>query len=262
MELARVDFGAITKAELLELVRQGKTPVPQNMPASTNGSAYECPDCQDTGYIWGHNVARKCKCWERREYRRLMEASGIGEAFRGVGFEGYEPWNSEAAKARETAMGYVRDFPAIERTRHNSLALIGTVGAGKTMLGICVLNALMAQGVGVLYVPYREMVNTLKQNAMDEAAYYLRLGRYANARVLFVDDLFKGRTEADTKYVYDVVNERYLKNRPMIVTSELSSGQMCGIDEAVGSRIVEMCREHAFHFQLGIKGNYRMRTKP
>lgn len=68
MELARVDFGAITKAELLELVRQGKTPVPQNMPASTNGSGYECPDCQDTGYILGHNRPAEM----RRQNNRLF----------------------------------------------------------------------------------------------------------------------------------------------------------------------------------------------
>lgn len=244
------------------------------MPSSASlvaqtSSKYECEHCKDTGrvtVIEQHHgidcpVSYRCKyCWERREYRRMLAASGMGDAFNLLTFENFKSWNKEAALARATAMRYAIEFEDVEHTKQNSLALLGTVGAGKTMLGCCVLNDLLGRNIGVKYVPYGEMVTTLKQNAMDEAKYWQLAGSYINARVLFIDDLFKGSyTEADLKHLYTVINSRYLAKRPIVVTSELTIKQMCDIDLAIGSRIAEVCSKHAFTFFSGLEGNYRLR---
>lgn len=263
-----VDMRRISHSELLAMIAQGKTPVPNS--ATLDGqTSYDCPHCRDTGrvtVIERHHgvdceVSYRCKyCWEKREYMRLLRASGMGDAFSDKVFDNFKPWNREAAMARATAMRYAIEFDTIEHSDANSLALLGTVGAGKTMLGCCVLNELLSRNIGVRYTKYGEMMQKLKQNAMDEEAYNRHLGNYVNARVLFIDDLFKdSRTQADLNHLYKVIDGRYFARRPMIITSEMTIDQLADIDLAIGSRIAERCSNYAFTFLSGREGNYRLR---
>lgn len=263
-----VDMRQISRSELLALIAQGKTPVPDSVTLDDRTS-YECPHCRDTGRVTvteerggvEYEVSARCKyCWEKREYTRLLNASGMGEAFRDKTFERFRVWNKEAAMARATAMRYALEFTDVEHSDANSLALLGTVGAGKTMLGCCVLNDLLNRNIGVRYTKYGDMMQRLKQNVMDEEAYNRHLGNYTNARVLFIDDLFKDtRTQADLNHLYRVIDGRYFTRRPMIITSELTIDQLTDIDTAIGSRIAERCSSYAFTFLAGREGNYRLR---
>ena len=224
--------------------------------------AYECPACKDSGWIDvkidGIPYAKKCECVEKKRMERFLEESGIAEAFKGVTFDSFVAWDDRVAEAKAMAMQYVEEFRGIERTRKNSMSLLGQVGAGKTKLGVCVLNALMSQGVAVRYVPYREMVMMLKSNVLDSFEYEKALERFTKPRVLFVDDLYKGMTDADRKYVYDVINARYLAMLPTIVTSELLAGELMRVDTAIGSRIIEMSSEYLYELR-GNDLNYRLR---
>lgn len=264
-----VDMRQISRSELLALIAQGKTPIPANCATSDDRILYDCPHCKDTGRVTAiekrgsleYEVSVRCKyCGERREYERLLKASGMGDAFADKVFDNYRVWNKETAMARATAMRYAMEFEAVEKSDQNSLALLGTVGAGKTMLGCCVLNDLLIRNIGVRYTKYGDMMQKLKQNVMDEVTYNRLLGNYVNARVLFIDDLFKDtRTQADLNHLYKVIDGRYFTRRPMIVTSELTIDQLSDIDLAIGSRIAERCSRYAFTFLAGREGNYRLR---
>lgn len=264
-----VDMRQISRSELLALIAQGRTPVPANCDTSADQTSYDCPYCKDTGRVtvtetrhgYEYEVSCRCgHCWEKREYTRLLKASGMGEAFKDKVFDNFRVWNKESAIARATAMRYAVEFETIEHSDVNSLALLGTVGAGKTMLGCCVLNELLARNIGVRYTKYGDMMQRLKQNVMDEDAYNRHLSNYTNARVLFIDDLFKdSRTQADLNHLYKVIDGRYFARRPMIITSELTVEQLADIDLAIGSRIAERCQNYAFTFFAGREGNYRLR---
>lgn len=268
MEQKTIELSRVSKDELLDLIKEGIIPMASSATSAVPIS-YECEHCKDTGrvsvieehYGMECSMSVRCKyCYERREYKRLLASSGMGEAFIDKTFDNFKSWNKEAALARATAMRYAIEFEEVEHTAQNSLALLGTVGAGKTMLGCCVLNDLLGRNIGVRYVPYEEMVRNLKQSAMDEEEYNRHLGNYVCSRVLFIDDLFKGScTAADLKHVYNVINGRYLAKRPMIITSELTIEQLLDIDYAIGSRIAERCAKYAFTFMDGAEGNYRLR---
>ena len=87
------------------------------------------------------------------------------------------------------------------------------------------------------------------------------LEKYINPRVLFLDDFLKGEpTQADRKYIYKVINTRYLKGKPMIISTEKSIKEILMFDEAVGSRIVEMAQGNIITFPRGIENNYRLRN--
>ena len=73
-----------------------------------------------------------------------------------------------------------------------------------------------------------------------------------------MDDLLKGKpTEADINILYELVNYRYMHNKPMVISTERLPDDLVGFDEAVGSRIIEMCRDNIVILK-GEKLNYRI----
>ena len=138
---------------------------------------------------------------------------------------------------------YCRDFDEIKKDRCNSIMFMGQVGSGKTHLSMAIANELMDRGVGVVYMSYREVITSLKQNIMDEVYYHRVMGRYKRASVLLIDDLFKGKvSESDVNIMFELLNFRYFNRLPVIVSCEVDVDGLLRIDEGVGSRLVEMCR--------------------
>ncbi|MCR5791358.1 MAG: ATP-binding protein [Lachnospiraceae bacterium] len=226
---------------------------------------YECSKCKDSGWLEytdekGYLYSKRCDCWAVRESRRMIQNSGISEEFRRMRFSSFDTRNSEIlTRAKKTAMKYVQSFPEQEHSRNNSILFCGQVGAGKTHLGISICNSLLATGVAITYMPYRNAVTKMKQNITDEQGYSRELERYSKARVLYIDDLLKGRvTESDTNILYELINHRYMNSLPLVISTELMTEQLLAFDEAIGSRIIEMCRGNIIQL-LGKELNYRLR---
>jgi DNA replication protein DnaC len=84
------------------------------------------------------------------------------------------------------------------------------------------------------------------------------MNRLKNIGVLFVDDLFKGsESDADKAIMYDIINHRYLKGQAIIISTEKTPDELIKVDEALGSRIVEMCKGYTVTFKNA--QNYRLR---
>lgn len=206
------------------------------------------------------NTARPCKCREVKTYKRILENSGISEAFQKRTFKNFITTNKpqQILDAKNMAIRYVKEFDNLKNTKNNSIAFLGQVGSGKTHLSIAIANELMKKNIGVLYMQYREAIIQLKQCIMDEENYNREIDKYKNATVLLIDDLYKGKiTDSDRNIMFEIINYRYLKNSPIIVSSELTVDAIIDIDEAIGSRIVEMCKGHIFEFS-GQELNYRL----
>ena len=142
--------------------------------ASSSGTEekihYECEICKDKEWLIDKetNSARPCQCREAKLYKRILEASGITEAFLQRNFENFKPRNQVTANAKAMAMDYVKRFDSIKNLRNNSIAFLGQVGAGKTHLSIAIANELMKRNIGVRYMQYREDITRIKQVAMDD----------------------------------------------------------------------------------------------
>lgn len=90
---------------------------------------------------------------------------------------------------------------------------------------------------------YRNVITRFKQKIMDDVYYDRELNRYAAARVLYIDDLFKGKiTESDINIMYEIINYRYINRLPVIISTELFLKDLDECDEAISSRIMEMCK--------------------
>lgn len=227
---------------------------------------YDCPKCKDQlGYIqgeWPNEVWVRCSCIEWRRTQKMMKASQITDEFKRLGFKNFslEGKAPIIKDAYECAYEYFREFTNIQDKRKNSISLLGQPGAGKTHLLTAVANNLMRKkGIPVLYFPYVEGFNDLKDDfdKLEE-----KLEHMKTVDILFIDDLFKptGRdrkpraTEWQIEQMYAVINYRYLNYKPIMVSSELTVDELADVDEALGTRIYEMCSD----FTVVIKGDRKI----
>lgn len=240
-----------------------------------DANRYDCPKCKDkTGYIEQKEHGEEwvvCKCVEWRKAVRMMRSSEITDAFKQLAFKNFviEDKPEVIKDAYDCAMEYYLDFDKIREERRNSVALLGQPGAGKTHLLTAISNSLiMKKHIPVLYFPYVEGFNDLKDDfdMLEE-----KLNRMKKVDVLFIDDLFKptGKerkaraTDWQVEQLYAVINHRYLNHKPIMISSELTVNELANIDEALGTRIYEMCQDYT----VVIKGdrkvlNHRLEGAP
>lgn len=147
-------------------------------------------------------------------------------------------------EALNCAKHYVANFEELRIERQNSIALLGVTGAGKTHLLSAVGNNLLAKGFSVMYFPHVEGFDDLKSD-FDLLEQKRDLMKTCDA--LFWDDLYKGRerpTDFQLDTIFNVVNYRYLHNKPILLSSEKDIDELCDIDSAIGGRIYEMTKSH------------------
>jgi DNA replication protein DnaC len=146
------------------------------------------------------------------------------------------------------------------------LLFCGQSGSGKTHLCTAVCRHLLMAGEEVRYMPWRQDIRELK--SMESTNQVEALKKLQTAPILFIDDLFKtGRaadgscnpTAADVNLAFDIINYRYTKRLPTVISTERSPAELVDIDEAVGGRIVEMAQGHTYCIEKKQGRNYRLR---
>lgn len=227
-------------------------------------SGLHCEKCHDMGYViveeGGVDVAVKCECYEKYMSLIRMKNSGIPYEFSKKGFRDFETMGKETLeRAKQKAEIYCKNFLDLENDRQNSIIFCGQPGAGKTHLGMAICNSLLNDSnVSVSYMAYRNAVTAIKQTVMSRDDYYAAINQYCTQRLLYIDDLLKGRTtDADINILYEIVNFRYMHSKPLIISTEKSPADLVELDEAVGSRILEMCRGNIIRLR-GKDLNYRL----
>ena len=225
---------------------------------------YKCPKCKDKGFLerideHGYTFWRDCECTIIQKAKEMMERSGISAEFQKKSFVNFDTrGEAQLSNAKVKAVEYVKSFEKTEHDRRNSIMFTGQVGAGKTHLGTAICSELMNAGIAVIYMAYRNAITKIKQNLIDEEVYHREMEKYTSARVLYIDDLLKGRlTDSDVNIMYEIVNYRYMNNMPIIISTEKSIDDLLEFDEAIGSRLIEMCRGNIVQLQ-GKNLNYRM----
>lgn len=205
------------------------------------------------------NTVSFCECRKLKEAKNMLKMSGIAKAFQDRNFDNFKPTNKKTMNAKMVSLNYVEEFERIAGERNNSIAFLGQVGAGKTHLSIAIGNALIKKEIPVIYMEYRIAITGLKRNMLDDIYYRNQIGKYQNAKVLIIDDLFKGKiTESDLNIIFEIINHRYFNGLPVVISSEKTEMDLLDIDEAIGSRIMEMCKGRMIVFE-GVDLNYRLR---
>lgn len=219
-----------------------------------------CPHgvCDGSGWILGpEDVARPCECREQRLQRGRSRgiASVIPPRYRGVSFD--RPPVSDMARDLKqrhvvAAVHTFVDFLEENIGQGRGLWLMGNTGTGKTTLGMLIAKAAAAAGysVGIYFTP--KLLTRIRQTyqaAEGEDSYAAFFERLAAVDLLYIDDLGSERhTDWVVEQLYAVVNERYERQRSMLVTSnaeaDVAQGQ-AELAEQIGprtvSRLIEIC---------------------
>lgn len=226
----------------------------KNIPKREDMKEYNCPICRDLLYTFNDNgQAVPCKCKDRVESLEKLKKCGLEEEFKEKTFDNYRVTNRYQLEAKAKVIDYCKNFKATNA----SLIITGRPGVGKTHLAAATMTNLISQNVGCKYELYTTMLINLKQSVMDEANFIREMDKYKVPTVLFLDDFLKGKpTDADLKYIFEIVNERYLKKKPMIISTEMSIRQITSWDEAVASRLYQMSKGNVIEFGTDIE-NYR-----
>ena len=220
---------------------------------------YKCSKCRDLTFIFKEDGAAPCECRGLIEAQNIIKNSGISESFRKMTLESFNyKLSQQAIESFTTASKYVNNIGSIINSRENSILFCGKVGSGKTHLSMGVANKLMDRGIATIIMPYSQDIIRLKQNRMDKEYYNRLISKYKRAKVLLIDDLFKGSvTDSDKSIIFEIIDYRYFNQKPLIISSEKTCEELLYIDEAIGSRIIEMSNGYIVE-NKGAKSNYRL----
>lgn len=207
-----------------------------------------CEKCNGLKWIIDKKTGKAipCKCQEKIK----REDFSLPSRFASSTFENFQTYKqSSLFQAKKISEEFAKKFPAIDY----GLILIGPNGVGKTHLACAILNKIYKEkGIKGLFLDYSNLNFQLKDtfsNYEEESTNSL-IEMFIDASLLLLDDLGSIKPSAwflDT--VYEIINQRYLKNKLMIITSAYQISGEGGrenlssrIGDALVSRILEICK--------------------
>ena len=196
---------------------------------------YECPDCQDTGYIGN----RRCHCFKQAAIDLMYTQSNIKtiletENFDTLTLDYYSDTPIDPSTGRspldnaKLAVAACHSF--IERfdCSFENLFFYGFTGVGKTFLSNCVAKALMDSGHSVLYFTSFQLFNILEESKFhaDSDAKQQKEDLFA-CDLLIIDDLGTELTNSfSVSQLFLCLNERLLRKKSTIISSNLDLNKL------------------------------------
>ena len=194
-------------------------------PADYTQVRYECPECQDTGYVGN----KMCRCMKREMARREYEASGLGQLMATQSFASFDLsyYTGAERDAMEKNVRLLRQFAEHFTGRGDpSWLLLGGTGLGKTHLSTAVAKELIDRGFSVSYVTAQGLVAAFRKSSFgDEPKDPTE--PLLSSDLLIIDDL---GTELSTAFtvsaVYSILNARISAGRATLVSTNLSQNEL------------------------------------
>lgn len=186
---------------------------------------------------------------EREERMRREEAQRDLYQRKSVGLRDRRFWewrfeNDDGSNDKmPVARQYVRSWAEMKK-ENVGLLLMGPVGTGKSFLAGCIANALLEQGERVMMTNFSRILNELTNYQADKNQIVQDLVDYP---LLIIDDLGIERNSGFAlEQVYNVIDSRYCKMKPLIVTTNMGLHEMREESQDIPhkriySRILEMC---------------------
>ena len=191
---------------------------------------YECPDCQDTGYIGN----QRCHCFKQAAINLIYTQSNIksileNENFNTLTLDYYSDTPIDPSTGRspldnaKLAVAACHSF--IERfdCSFENLFFYGCTGVGKTFLSNCVAKALMDSGHSVLYFTSFQLFNILEESKFHQDADARQQEEdLFTCDLLIIDDLGAELTNSfSVSQLFLCLNERLLHKKSTIISSNL-----------------------------------------
>ena len=135
-------------------------------------------------------------------------------------------WTFEKDNGKNPVMKVAKDYVSKWSdfaSKNAGLVIWGDVGTGKTFFAACIANALVEQNVSVKMTNFSTILNDLFAES-DKNQYLDRLNKHS---LLIIDDLGIERgTEYALEQVYNVIDTRYKRGKPLIGTTNLTLDEL------------------------------------
>lgn len=201
-------------------------------------------------------VTTMCRCEREEEERRkreeqskkdmerirkLRKVSLMDEKFFDSTFDQFRVTKYNERNLR-LCRRYAEKFDTMME-KNQGLILWGDVGTGKSFAAACIANYLLNRGVPVIMTSFVELLKVIQAGRDNETDL---LSRFNLAKLVIFDDLGAERgTDYALEKVYNIIDSRYRKKLPMILTTNLTLDEMKGeIDmryKRIYDRIFEIC---------------------
>lgn len=210
---------------------------------------WECPYCQDTGYVGD----KKCLCFERRISELLSQQSNLTAEIEEQNFSHFKmEYYSTKTPAGEKqsprdnmkeildqVFAFIRNF---EEKPGGNLLIHGHSGVGKTFLSTCIAAELIKAGKSVTYLTAYQLFEQLADRTFgrgDQEEDILEKIRQTD--LLIIDDL---GTEMNNSFVnsqlFQCINERILRKKSTIINTNYSLKEISQTySERISSRLIQ-----------------------
>lgn len=188
---------------------------------------------------------------EQARINRLLGNSGIGKRFQQRRFETFRTDTPARRKSFQVAKEYADNF-AVHMQDGTGLYIEGTNGTGKTHLAAAIAMQLMTeQKISCICKTAGDLLLDIK-SAFDRDSVNEKqvLQIYKDVPLLIVDDLGKEQcTDWSISTLYSILNDRYEKMLPTIITTNYNSDDLIrtltpkGYDNYKAKAIISRLRE-------------------
>lgn len=224
--------------------RCGESVPPKNVPILGWRSQDFCDKCGEI--LAEERERREMEAHQKMTIETYLSRSGI---MRGILAQmTFENFNSQlAGKAYEIAKEYAEGFGKDTTT---GLMLYGKAGSGKTHLACAITRSIIEQKQ--IQARFTRIVDLLAEirKTFDENEQYRTenesdlIHRYTSVPLLVIDDLGAEKTTDWVRQIlYQIIDERWIEQKPIIVTSNLNLEELeARFEERIASRVAALCR--------------------
>ena len=201
-------------------------------PRSASASRAALGICDGSGWILGpEDVARPCDCRSRMVAQARLR--GIDSVIpREVPRRLLRPAARDADATPSSSNGFATSANDLEDNLDSGRGMwfFGGSGTGKTTLAMLISRTALESGRSVAIYSLPKLLSRIRQTydaEVGEQSYSQFFERLASVDLLHLDDLgVEKQTEWVLEQLYALINERYERQRSLIVTSNLEDDEL------------------------------------
>ena len=181
--------------------------------------AYECPLCQDTGYV-GVDV---CACYKKALAKEALAYAGLARLAAKQSFDNFELkyYQGDNRAMMEKVLAFCKHYAEGFHDKADSLLLIGNTGLGKTHLSTSIAVSVVDKGFEVVYTSAPNLFSALEAEKFGREA-SLTMQEVMDAELLIIDDLgTENPSQLNNNFLYNIVNTRLITSKPTLINTNL-----------------------------------------